>query len=128
MERNPKLKVSYRARDRAIRDWSAFRIVVPDTVFDTSTVIELGQVTILLEHVGGKHAEDSIVVKIPEAGITFLGDCYYPPPLHLRTRKSRPSKSMLASLESEEYALYVEGHDEPFSRAELLQFLRRRPS
>ena len=125
VERNPKLKLSYRARDRAIRDWETFRIIIPDTVFDTSTVIDLGQVTIVLDHVGGQHAEDSIVVKVPEARIMFLGDCYYPPPLHLRTQESALSISMLASLESEDYALYVEGHSKPLTRAQLLRFLKR---
>jgi hypothetical protein len=38
-----------------------------------------------LEHVGGQHAEDSIVVKIPQAQIMFIGDCYCLPTLHLRT-------------------------------------------
>jgi glyoxylase-like metal-dependent hydrolase (beta-lactamase superfamily II) len=125
VERNPKLRVSCKARDRAIRDWETFRIVVPDTVFDTSTVIDLGHVTIHLEHVGGGHAEDSIVARVPEAGIMFLGDCYYPPPLHLQTPKSRPSHSILASLASDEYDLYVEGHDVPFTRSELSRCLRR---
>jgi glyoxylase-like metal-dependent hydrolase (beta-lactamase superfamily II) len=125
VERNPKLKVSYRARDRAIRNWKTFRIIIPDTVFDTSTVIDLGQLTLLLEHVGGQHAEDSIVVKIPEARIMFLGDCYYPPPLHLRTPDSTLAISMLASLESKDYALYVDSHNKPLSRAQLLRFLKR---
>ena len=126
VERNPKLKVSYRARERAIRNWKTFRIIIPDTVFDTSTVIDLGQVTIVLEYVGGQHAEDSIVVKVPEARIMFLGDCYYPPPLHLRTPESTLSFSMLASLlENKDYALYVEGHNKPLTRAQLLRFLKR---
>lgn len=125
VERNPKLKVSYRARDRAIRDWQTFRIMIPNTVFETSTVIELGQVTIDLEYVGGQHAEDSIVAKVPEARIMFLGDCYYPPPLHLRTPESTLSISMLASLESKDYDLYVEGHSRPLTRAQLLRFLKR---
>ena len=30
---------------------------------------------------------------------------------------------MLASLENEDYDLYVEGHGNPFTRAELLEFL-----
>lgn len=71
----------------------------------------------------GVHAQDSIVVKVPEAGIMFLGDCYYPPPLHRRRRDSRPDVAMLNALESADYDLYVEGHDDPFTRAELLEFL-----
>jgi len=125
IERNPKLKVSYRARDRAVRNWGTFRIVIPDIVFDTSMIIQLGQFSIELEHVGGQHAEDSVVVKVPEARIMFLGDCYYPPPLHLRTPGSTHSLSMLASLQSEDYDLYVEGHDKPLTRAHLRKLLEK---
>ena len=88
--------------------------------------IQLGQIRVELEHVGGRHAADSIVVKVPHAGIMFLGDCYYPPPLHLRTPESKPSLEMLAALESKAYTLYVEGHDKPLTRARLLGMLAKR--
>jgi hypothetical protein len=55
----------------------------------------------------------------------FLGDCYYPPPLHLRTPESKASMTMLAALESKEYTLYVEGHDKPVTRAKLLKMVER---
>jgi glyoxylase-like metal-dependent hydrolase (beta-lactamase superfamily II) len=123
IKRNPKLKVSYEARDQAIQNWETFRIIVPDLVFDTSERLILSQVTIELEHVGGDHAPDSIIVKVPEARTMFLGDCYYPPPLHLQTTEPVPSAAMLAYLEDADYEIYVEGHDDPFTRAELLEFL-----
>lgn len=121
--RNPALKVSYEGRARAIRDWDTFRIVVPEAVFEETETIHLGEVTIELEHIGGEHAEDSIVVKVPQEGVMFLGDCYYPPPLHLRVAEPTVSIDMLRRLESAGYDLYVESHDEPFTRGELLEFL-----
>ncbi|CAG0975674.1 hypothetical protein ARNL5_02048 [Anaerolineae bacterium] len=126
--RNPRLKVSYRARARAVQDWAAFRIIIPDIVFDDCLTISLGQIRIELEHVGGQHAADSIVVKVPHAGIMFLGDCYYPPPLHLRTPDSKASLEMLAALESKAYTLYVEGHAKPLMRTKLLGMLEKRTS
>ncbi len=123
---NPRLKISYRARARAIQDWATFRIVVPDIVFDNRMTLQLGPMSIELEHVGGQHAPDSIVVKVPQAQVMFLGDCYYPPPLHLRTPESKPSLAMLAALESEKYTLYVEGHDRPLMRTKLLRMLEKR--
>jgi len=126
IERNPRLSVSYRARKRAIRDWATFRIIIPNVVFDSLMTIKLGQIIIELQHVDGQHAEDSIVVKVPSARVMFLGDCYYPPPLHLRTPQSRPSLDMLAAVESEEYSLYVEGHDKPLTRPKLLRMLENR--
>jgi glyoxylase-like metal-dependent hydrolase (beta-lactamase superfamily II) len=120
---NPQLKVSYETRDRLIEDWETFRIVVPEIVFEDSMVIELGEMKVVLEHVGGEHAQDSIVVKVPQAGVIFLGDCYYPPPLHLRKPDADISIPMLASLEDGAYGLYVEGHGEPYTRDGLLAFL-----
>lgn len=124
IKHEPTLAASYNARARAIEDWGGFRIVVPQEVFETEKVIHLDRLTIELEHVGGNHAEDSIVVKIPEEGVMFIGDCYYPPPFHLRTPDSAPSFDMLRKLQNEAYNLYVEGHDKPFTRTELLTFLQ----
>lgn len=125
IKKDPRLRVSYKARERAIQNWTAFQIVLPDIVFDSSMTLQLGRLSLELEHVGGGHAEDSIVVKVPQAQIMFLGDCYYPPPLHLRISESKASMAMLAALESKEYTLYVEGHDKPLTRAKLLRMLER---
>lgn len=122
---NPKLQVSNKALERAIRDWDRFRIVLPEVVFDGSLTLQCGPISLELEHVDGGHAEDSIVVKVPQAGVIFLGDCYYPPPIHLATSKSKPSLSMLASLESKDYTLYVGGHAKPITRANLLRRVKR---
>lgn len=125
IKRNPKLAVSYNARARLIDDWPAFQIIVPGDVFEKEKLIHLDGLAIELEHVGGQHAEDSIVVKVPQEGVMFLGDCYYPPPLHLREEDSVPSIEMLRKLRNDAYHLYVEGHDRPFTRVELLQFLQK---
>ena len=125
IKHNPRLRTSYTARACAIRNWATFHIVVPNLIFDNSLTLQLGQITIQLEYVGGQHAEDSIVVKVPQAQVMFLGDCYYPPPLHLRTPESKASMAMLAALESKEYTLYVEGHDKPHTRATLLTMLEQ---
>jgi glyoxylase-like metal-dependent hydrolase (beta-lactamase superfamily II) len=123
IERNGKLQISYMAQERAVGDWEDFRIVVPDVVFDSTMTIELENGRIELEHVGGDHAEDSIVVKLPEARVMFLGDCFYPPPYHLLKGGETISFSMLARLAQEDYDLFVEGHDRPFTREELVAFL-----
>jgi glyoxylase-like metal-dependent hydrolase (beta-lactamase superfamily II) len=125
IESNPELRASYTALERAVRDWKAFHIVVPETVFERSLSLQCGRVRLELEHVGGRHAEDSIVVKVPEAGVMFLGDCYYPPPLHLQTSEPKISMSMLEALESEAYSLYVGGHAKPITREDLCRRLER---
>ena len=125
IERNPKLETSYNARATSIEDWAAFQIIVPEEVFEQEATIDLNGFTIELEHVGGVHAEDSIVVKVPHEGVMFLGDCYYPPPLHLREGDPVPTFEMLRRLQNPAYHLYLEGRDKPFTYAELLNFLRQ---
>ena len=105
MKRDPKLAVSYEARVKAVDDWSAFRIVVPEQTFDRELRIHLDGLTVELEHVGGEHAADSIVVKVPQDEVMFIGDCYYPPPLHLRKPNSAPSLDMLRRFKESAYTL-----------------------
>jgi glyoxylase-like metal-dependent hydrolase (beta-lactamase superfamily II) len=123
IKRNPKLKVSFNARKRVIKDWDAFQIIPPEVVFKHSKILNLGKMRVELQHVGGKHAADSIIVKVPEEGVMFLGDCYYPPPLHLRGNDISISIPMLESLEDEAYAIYIDGHGESFTRDELVKRL-----
>jgi len=124
IKRNPKLKVSCNARKRVIKDWETFQIIPPHKVFKHSSTLNLGNLSVELQHVGGNHAEDSFVVKVPSEGVMFLGDCYYPPPLHLRGADVSISVSMLASLEDEAYSFYIDGHSEPVTRDELVEFLK----
>lgn len=123
IRRDPRLTASYQARANAIEEWDSFRIVLPEEVFEQEILIDLDELVLELEHVGGAHADDSIVVRLPQEGVMFLGDCYYPPPLHLRGPDAAPSLEMLRKLQNPAYPLYVEGHGSPFTHAELLEFL-----
>jgi glyoxylase-like metal-dependent hydrolase (beta-lactamase superfamily II) len=124
VRRHPKLAVSHSARARAVEDWDSFRIILPEQVFEKPERLDLDGLSIELEPVGGDHAADSIVVKVPQDGVMFLGDCFYPPPFHLREPGAGPSLEMLRKLQSPAYDLYIEGHDNPFTRAQLLKFLQ----
>ena len=122
---NPKRRVSFTALAESVDDWESFRIVVPEQVFEKEKVIDWDGLTIKLEHVGGKHSPDSIVIKVPQDGVMFIGDCYYPPPLHLRKPGSKPSMNMLSRLQDDGYDLYVEGHAKPFTETRLLNKLQK---
>jgi glyoxylase-like metal-dependent hydrolase (beta-lactamase superfamily II) len=54
------------------------QITLPDLTFEDRLELDLGGVTCILQHVGGDHAEDSIVVYINEEKILFLADSIYP--------------------------------------------------
>jgi glyoxylase-like metal-dependent hydrolase (beta-lactamase superfamily II) len=121
--RTPKRRTSLKARDRAIRDWDTFRMIIPNDIFETTKTIPLDHTTLELVHVGGAHSADSIIIKIPEAKVMFLGDCYFPPPLHLRRPGETFSMSMLQSFVQEHYSIYIDSHNDPSTRQGLLNFL-----
>jgi glyoxylase-like metal-dependent hydrolase (beta-lactamase superfamily II) len=110
--RNPRLGPSFSARARAVPDWTGFAVVPPHTVFDDEVTLPGG---ILVRHVGGRHAEDSTVVAVPAAGVLLLGDCVYPPPLHLREPGDGVDAALAARLLAEyaDYAWCVGAHEEP---------------
>jgi glyoxylase-like metal-dependent hydrolase (beta-lactamase superfamily II) len=46
--------------------------------FTVQVDVDLGDLTARIFHIGGDHAPDSSVIYIPEEGVAFLGDCFYP--------------------------------------------------
>lgn len=54
------------------------RIRVPDIVFRESLVLDLGDVTCRVDHVGGDHTPDSCFVYVVEEKVLFLGDALGP--------------------------------------------------
>ncbi len=112
---NPRRETSLRALLHAIKDWDFFRVCLPNVTFESRMEIDLGHLTLQLHHqAGSRHAEDSIVVKVPQAGLMFLGDCYYPPPYHLREADDDDLHlPMLEQLAAEHYETYIDGHGNP---------------
>lgn len=53
-------------------------ISLPVMSFEAEIEIDLGGITCIIKHVGGDHAEDSVVVYIKEEKILFLADSIYP--------------------------------------------------
>jgi glyoxylase-like metal-dependent hydrolase (beta-lactamase superfamily II) len=72
-----------------------------------------------LRHVGGRHAEDSTVVTVPDSGVVLLGDSFYPPPLHLRQPGDGLDLDLVRSLISNDVEWYVDSHSTPRSLAEV---------
>jgi glyoxylase-like metal-dependent hydrolase (beta-lactamase superfamily II) len=90
-----------------------------DIVFDSQLTLDLGGLTCQLEHVGGDHAPDSVVMFIPEEGVLFLGDCLYPaiyaPVYHYTPACSLPLIERLLRYDA---TLYIEGHGDDLLRRE----------
>ena len=122
---NSKLAESYGAMGRAVDDWEAFEIVVPEAIAAERATIHVDDIRLEVRHVGGRHTADSVVVGLPGEGVLFLGDCFYPPPLHLRTEDDTFDITMLASLVEPTYRFYVGGHEEVATFEELTEWLGR---
>jgi glyoxylase-like metal-dependent hydrolase (beta-lactamase superfamily II) len=109
----PRLGASFRARALAMDTWDDFTVRPPTTVFTDGLTLPTG---VRLRHVGGRHAPDSTVVRVPDAGVLLLGDCWYPPPAHLRTPTDGPDLAMARELLDDDVDWYVSAHDEPLTR------------
>ncbi len=89
----------------------AVRIALPDILFDESLAVDLGGVTCRLQHVGGDHSDDSVVIFVEPDGVLFLGDCLYDdvyaPTRHYTTGKLFP---LIERLNQFDAPWAVEGH------------------
>ncbi|MFI7105911.1 MBL fold metallo-hydrolase [Nonomuraea sp. NPDC050227] len=118
VEADPRLGPSFRARAWAMPDWEGFAVLPPHTEFDDVLTLPSG---VEVRHVGGRHAEDSTVVAVPDSGVLLLGDCFYAPPFHLR-EPGDGYDAGLVELLLDEYAGYdwhVDSHHRPRSAREL---------
>lgn len=118
--RDPTLEGMANVLRLGVEDWAGFRIVVPEESFEATYVVQGEGYRLELEHVGGKHAADSVVVNVPDERVMFLGDSFYPPPLRLGFPDRSPDMEMLKSLLSKNCEFYLDGHGEPFSSTELV--------
>jgi len=95
------------------------RIAIPDILFESKLVIDLGELTCIIENVGGDHSKDSSIVFIPEEKVLFLGDCLAPD-LYCEKWKYKITNrlSLIDKIESYDADIYVESHGKPSAKAE----------
>ena len=119
---NPRLGPSFRARERAMPSWDGFMIVPPHVEFDDEITLPS---EVKVRHVGGRHAEDSTIVAVPDSGVVLLGDAYYPPPYHLRQADDGYDFEVINSV-LEMYPdadWYVDSHGDPQPQSAVLTLL-----
>ncbi|MEW2330866.1 MBL fold metallo-hydrolase [Micromonospora chersina] len=112
---NPRLGPSFQARARAVDSWDGFAILPPTRTFTDEVTLPTG---VRVRHVGGRHAPDSSVVLVADSGVMLLGDCWYPPPLHLRGPDDGPDLAMARGLLEHGHQWYVSSHSDPLTLAE----------
>lgn len=124
MAANPLLGPSFDARMRAMPSWDDFTILPPQRTFTATLDLPDG---VRLRHVGGRHAADSLVVEVPDSGVLLLGDCFYPPPWHLRQPTDQPDFALVRHLISDRFDWYVDSHSDPRPRHEVDALLAETP-
>lgn len=110
-------------------DHRDIKINLPDLTFEDKLEIDLGGVSCILKHVGGDHANDSVVVYIIEEKILFLGDSIYPD-IFSKKRNYTIERTLrlLEELEKFEADTYILSHWKPISKDEFqseVKVLRR---
>lgn len=98
------------------------KIVLPHLTFEDSIEIALGGVNCVVQHVGGDHAADSVVVYVVEDKILFLGDSIYPDIFSKKRNYTiQGTLALLEKLEAFEAEIYVLSHWRPISKEEFNQ-------
>jgi glyoxylase-like metal-dependent hydrolase (beta-lactamase superfamily II) len=97
-------------------------IVLPNLIFENKIEIDLGEVTCVIQHVGGDHAQDSVVVYIKEEKILFLGDCIYPDIYSVKRNYTiNKTLQLLDQLETFDADIFILSHWQPISKEEFQQ-------
>jgi len=106
-------------------DRSKILVRTADVVFDDRLTIDLGGITCNLIRVGGSHADDSVVIHVPEERVVFVGDAISPDLHHGPAKYDRVQlAALIDQLEQLDFDTCVPGHDDPWSRDEVFAYLR----
>lgn len=111
MRRNPALESIFVLMRQAVEDFDGFKVIAPSVTFTKSLTLYLGDVTLDIEHVGGKHALDSVVVRVPQAQVSYVGDSYYGPVLLRPMMNGGIDRAIVRRLlDDANSAYFVDGH------------------
>ncbi|WP_342497639.1 MBL fold metallo-hydrolase [Bacillus sp. FSL R7-0672] len=104
------------------QDHRDIQVVLPDVTFDRRMEIDLGGVTCVVQHVGGDHAADSVIVYVKEEKILFLGDCIYPKMYAEKVHYTvKEILRLLDELDAFDADTYIPSHQRPWSKEEFRQ-------
>lgn len=92
-------------------------ITTPTMTFETKLEIDLGNVTCIVEHMAGDHADDSSILYVKEEKVLFLGDALYPN-IYASKRHYVPDTflQLLDRIEAYDADILIESHGVPIER------------
>lgn len=123
LENNPASAFSQKAKLQAVDDFASFQVKAPNVTFTEEMTLHLEGLTLNLQHVGGHHAADSIIVQIVEEKVVFVGDAFYPAPVTQRSEGQGYDHNVLNRMLELGADIYVHGHGAPLSLARLQKFM-----
>lgn len=103
------------------------KIEIPhiDITFKEKLEIDLGGVTVILEHIDVDHSEDSVLVTVKEEKVTFMGDSMYLDMYHGPWSYSREKLyPFLDTIESYNSKYYIPSHHNKYTREEFKAFIK----
>lgn len=116
MQRLPQWTARNQAMIDVLDDWRELRVAIPNITFTHDLTLHEDDLTITLHHVGGQHADDSILVHV-STGVLFVGDSYYP-------GKEDPTVNFGLLKSFLDYdSIVVDGHSPPSSPDEIRAYL-----
>ncbi|WP_139488832.1 MBL fold metallo-hydrolase [Brevibacillus dissolubilis] len=108
------IKKEFAGRDRDIK------IKLPTILFEEKLKIDLGGITVTIEHVGGDHAHDSCLIYVKEDKVLFLGDAIGPaiycPNRYYTDEQLLP---LLDRIEAYDAEYFVTSHGGPLTKSEM---------
>jgi glyoxylase-like metal-dependent hydrolase (beta-lactamase superfamily II) len=116
-------------RDMIRAEWPDRRnlqLKLPDVSFKDRLEFDLGDIHCQVEHIGGDHAPDSVIVYLPEEKVMFLGDALYEDLHHgapsYTVHKLYPLLDNILRYQAD---LYIWSHEsEPMPEKEMMEFVK----
>lgn len=94
-------------------------ISLPVMTFEDEIEIDLGGLTCIIKHVGGDHAEDSVVVYVKEEKILFLADSIYPDIFSVKDNFTvEGTRNLLSKIETFDADTYILSHSGAMTKEE----------
>jgi len=113
---------------REYPDLAEIQVKTADIVFNERLSLDLGGITCELMRIDSSHADDCVVVYIPEEKIIFIGDIISEDFHHGESKYYRDKlESLINELNAIDFDTALFGHMEPFSKIGLISWLNEVP-
>lgn len=108
---------------REYSDLSEIKVKTADIIFDERLKLDLGGITCELMRLESSHAEDCVVIYIPEEKTIFIGDIISEDFHNGEQYYKDKLLSLINDLKCIDFNIALFGHMEPFSKVGLLKWL-----